>query len=253
MVKHEIKKRSSKFVNVDRELSGKLVIMQRKDGGFQRQLTDGRLRSISENLGNGLISPAIMVADVDGQLIVIDGQHRLEAWRRKSFPLTAHIVKMSYNDAISNFINHNTKSKRVSRLHILNVDPRTFAKKVRLLAAKYNATLTQVYHICYGLNSGHAAEQNADGINWDKVETILSIWSDDKRWKTRRTTYVKPGIMQMLGSLCKTSGNPGKLVSRLKNMKFGAQSFMNRHYGASRSDVRFMSEYALKWLHKNFS
>jgi ParB-like nuclease domain len=247
-----------KTVEMTPELSAVLEIRRLEDGngGFQRKLRDERIRQMVTALTSGkLACPPIIVAKLpDGKDIVVDGQHRLEAWRKKAFPLRAMIFKAdSLEDAAASFCAMNATARKVSLAHRIQVDPSRQACIIRNLARRYRISPSLPYHLVIGLEGMTSFYANGSGVTKEslkKARTILQIWSKGKLWKKAQSIYSTPGVLKQVGWFSRGDVNVVEIVRCLQAMDFRTHSPLAGAYGTSFYNQRQMTRIIEKFLVK---
>ena len=205
--------------------------------GFQRRLMQNKVNAMVRAFEKGVVCPPIVVADVNGALVVVDGQHRLWARRLSSFHLPAYIVKMSMAEANKNFIAINSEQTKVSRMWRLTVALDRRSRKIRELALKFKTSVTCIDNLGPGLY-----------YDFGLMEQILDIWSADKRWTDSSQFYNRPGVLKMIGTLCRGKQNCGRIIRQLQALDYRANSSFGEKVGSSGSNQKLMIQYVMRKL-----
>lgn len=248
-----------KVALINDELLRKIKIDRLEDnkGGFQRRLDERKVVGVIKSVQEGKCVPPIMLAEIDGELFCDDGQHRLEARRRKAFTLYAQINKSTKKEAAANFVTMNGTASRVSRRHRLMVDPAEYATHIRSLGRDFDADVSQVEPLINGItNYRPRRDLPIKPEEWKLARTILKLWSKDKRWKRGlrggKDFYASPATLVMLGTMCKEKPNDApNVVTALQQIDYGARSPMGKHYGSNHKAQAVMKNYALRFIFKN--
>lgn len=191
-------------------------------GGFQRQLRKDRIPGMVVSLtAPGTICPPVVLAELGNDLILIDGQHRIAAWRVKEFPLKAVVFKVSsISDAARAFVDTNRKAQRVSLKHVLAVDPSEHSQHIRAIAKHWNTTPDRVNAVITGyVGNKRAACGEITDEEWTMVGRVLADWADDRRWAIN-SLYSSPAVMLSLGRLLRGSKAPEATLKEIKGMNF---------------------------------
>lgn len=227
-----------RVVDVDEALARKIWIVRPDDeikGGFQRELSKKRIPQMVRDLTGDVICPAIDVADIKGTLYLVDGQHRLEAWRIKHFPLKAQVHKMgSMEEAAISFIGINNNAKRARLAHRLRVDPGAQAKAIRELASEFGLQPSVVFRILWAINSHNLQNNATTREDFALARTVLESWADDKRWG-KDSYYSKTGVLAVVAQVVKRSKHPKSALAELKNMDFSRSGPFATRYGTGGS------------------
>src|SRR3990167_5738782 len=110
---------NERIVSVTPELASRIEVIRykgNKETGFQRELHHDRVNGLVRAARDGTFIPPIFVGELpDKRLILIDGQHRLHAFKLQQYPLKALIYpERSTKDAAAQFIATNAHGVRVS-------------------------------------------------------------------------------------------------------------------------------------------
>lgn len=185
---------SNQFEN-ERYLMGPSAAQQIKilriDSGFyQRRLDMKKVNDIKEDLLRKGYSdyPEITVANVNGELQCVDGQHRLIAHILAGMPVPVHIMSMTQEQAIVLFCRDNGKAKPLMRRDLIASSLCPAAKTIRSLSADFKVSYQQVTQIFVGLKGGNTIgdlHDSATGFTDPEIKAasvILETWTNDKRF-----------------------------------------------------------------------
>ena len=225
-----------KILKVDNETAEKIHYAP-----FQRKINPSRIASIIKYVHKGGFIPPILLGEKGQDLLLIDGQHRLEAWKRKKYNLYANLQPgITFKEASQEFVDISSYSVRISLKHRLKHDQSPMARMIRNYAEYFKCEITQVYAIFSGLNFNMKSTV--------KVKKILRYWRNDKRWGIKNSIYSKPGTLKMIGSLTRTTANLDLLMERLSKIDYSKKSPLSLRYGSSGTTQRMMKEYCLKYI-----
>lgn len=242
------------LVKINSEWLKKIEVQRESEmaGGFQRKLSADRARAITKYMGNGHQLPPIFVGKIGGRYICIDGQHRLEARKLKEFPLFAVIQETDSKTAADEFESMNTMGARVPLLHRIKISSLPIAKYIRSCADNYGIDIRQVYAVVKGVSGRwQPLATLRDGIPSElknKVESILDVWTKDKRWKSRSSVYSRPGILSVVGGICRNRKNIKNVLGQIQELSFSKPSALYEHYGAGGTSQKYMKEYIIRKL-----
>lgn len=163
-----------------------------REDGFQRVARDKKIHEIAKHLevlkakGRNSDFPEILIANVNGKLICIDGQHRLAAHIQVGMNARVHVESMSLNDAVDRFIRDNGKSTPLRKPELAMSARTELAKQIRALAKTYNAGIPQVMQLLTGMR-GALSDLVVAGPGLTDQENrtagaILEVWTRDDRW-----------------------------------------------------------------------
>ena len=219
---------------------------------FQRALDTRRTPEIVRSITHGMFIPPVTLAEIDGDLFILDGQHRLEARKRVPFPLYAVIVPMNYKEATRNFVVSNTTQARVSLQHRLKVDTTEAVAEIRKIAVEIGCTSHQVYSVLAGLANTYSDILKHGLVHQKDMELakkLLSVWSTDSRWGTgRKTVYDSPGILRTLGRFAGKAKDPIKMARKLQELDFSKVGTIGKHCGSSWTAQNTMREFIIEKL-----
>lgn len=217
-----------------------------KPSGFQRKHTRSRNDIIARDSNKGAFLPPIVVANVDGKLLVVDGQHRLRAIEFNEFQHTVwvNIVEMNYEQAKKSFIEINTKNKKVDLNHILEVDAHPTTKKIRRIASALGVdsdntvSKRQVMYCLMGITNSssypHLIEGTIDPKDFELVEMFLREWVKDDRWHNpTRSIFSHNSVLKLVCKFCKryedfSNEKPIDWINRFKEAQFGKFDIFNK-------------------------
>ena len=243
-----------RIVDVNQAFAKKIQIHRLKDRGFQRELRKERLKDMARDLSNGSICPPIMVAKIGNTLTLVDGQHRLEAWKISEYPLKAFVFDTKdMKTAATTFVKINSTSRRVTREHIINVSDDEWSVEVRAMARRLGVTLLQAHNALAGqFSTGSTAFSTLLQINDNRIaiaELVLTTWKRDKRWDAENNgVFDKNGIIKMAAFLVSRDNKPDAFLKRLLTLDYGSQSGMALCYGTGYAKQMQLRKYAEKLL-----
>lgn len=241
-----------KLVAVDEKFSSLIETHRKTDGGFQRPLQGGRLQEISEHMKNGGFIPPITVANIKGRYILIDGQHRLEAWRLRHYPLMANVSDFSSEgEAADAFVDINAEAKRVSLLHVLGVSSGEYATTVREMAVKFDVSIRVVHNLIGGiLNKQNAIKMPITIAQWDLARKVLVTWTIQKRWGMPNNVFANAGILRLVGYFTARASNPESMLKDMLTLDYGRQSPLGRMSGTSFNSQKEMRQFVYETIAK---
>lgn len=242
----------TEVVPLTKELADKIDL-----GDFNRSQSNYRVRSIAEAFANGSkICPPIIVSKIGkDKYILIDGQHRFEAWKLKPYPLFAMVAdEMTHEKAIESFIEINAKSVRVPLKHRMKVDPSPVAKRIREVANRFELAPVSVMRMAVQLvakpSSRSGSAYSSYNVTLDIVgeaEKIIELWVEDWRWRSDKQVYKHPGVLVMVGFLLRHIKNRKGYIQVLRNhVDFGATKPLANFVGTGSGHQKFMIQYVLK-------
>lgn len=240
------------LVDVTKELANKVEVMRAADtrGGFQRKLDSKRLPEMTRVLGGGAHCPPIAVAVVGGKWILIDGQHRLEAWKMKAFPLKATVTHMStVDDAAKAFINLNREQKKVPLQHILSVSNDDYPVRVRRMTEDCKVTLAHIHNLMCGI-TGRKDPLKADvtEAHWALAAKVMSVWMKNRRWGNPTSVYSNVGVLRMAGHFAGKTKTPDTVLRDMQSMDYSTGGPLGRVEGSSWSAQAKMQAVFFKYL-----
>lgn len=229
------------------EVMRTIKVLRAKEGGYQRNLNQRRVDEIYQDLvkRNGVSNyPEITVANVDGELQCIDGQHRLEAHLRAKAPIHAHVFTCTRQEAVEIFVRDNYKSRPLKRQEVVAASLNPLAITIRKLAKDFHASQIQVTNMVAGLlgkaGSGIPLEDpkfDLDERQMRAAVIVLDTWSKDARWrgitpaelpqaaraefsKSIERSYSSVSVLWALGKLAKDNvANLNKLKSDIQYLR----------------------------------
>lgn len=250
-----IKPSLQRVVVMTEALAAKLEVPRLKDtkDGFQRNLRGNAECVRMANLfATGIDCPPIMVNDIGGRLVVMDGQHRLHAWTLKHFPMFVVITKKeSIKDSAKSFVAVNGTSVRVSLIHRLRVDPSHYAQKIRALCEKYNLHITQASSLMIGIIGQGTYYHNpcqATEEQFSLADTVLTHWVASDMWGKKAYVYSWPAVLKMVGALCSKSSKPHVVINKLRKLNYSKVGGLAARAGSSGASQRRMREFVYKFL-----
>lgn len=247
--------KESQCVNVDGEFVSKLVVPTFEGYnkfGFQRKLNTKRIPEMSKTLSNGIICPPIIISVVDGVFYVMDGQHRLEAWKKNPFPLKAMLYKMTKVEAAKNFMTLNGKAMRVSLSHRLKVDPGEWAKLVRDLSVGYKIAIGTAHSCLLGFvgdGEYYSGDYVIDGLK-EKADKFFSFWMKSKKWDRKIGIYATDSVIKCVCSVIKNSKDIEGSLREISDMDFSREGNIGRYVGLSFKSQKGMKESIYRHLAK---
>jgi hypothetical protein len=220
--------------------------------GFQRQLDARKARRAADTLAGGkAYCPPIILGKVGSKLIVVDGQHRLEAWKQRKFPLQAVINHYdSIEHAAMDFDTINAHGSKVSLRHRLNVSPALYHRKVREIARKYGVEPTKVHYTMVGI-IGHDRLYRMKVVRreeWELGEWIISQWIRDPRWALKGQVYSSAGALRIAGGFISKAKDRKVMLGKLQKMEFFRSGALSRVLGSSNSAYQQSRQYVSNWL-----
>lgn len=248
--------KSQELVEVTPELSEQFKIVHLKDGGFQRALNVSRVDVMVDDIkANGSIVPPIVVARTKEGMIVVDGQHRLEAYRKAKYRLSALIVDgMTEKEATASFVAINRKARRVSLTHVLNVDPSEYATMVRKLGDKYGASNRQAHYAlvgAFGRETYYKHKRTGFEIKREhlaSVELVLATWSRDKRWDNDSQCFNRCAIIQAVTDIVVKAKNKGAVIKKLLDANYTRQGPLFSKASLSGASQNILRNWFLAYL-----
>lgn len=237
-------KKETKMVDVDDNFSSKIVIHRHKDGGFQRPLRTQRLGVIAKEMSEGSICPPITVAHVGDKFILVDGQHRLEAWKLQNFPLKAMVYAMkSEDEANEAFITMNRERVRVSRTHVIKVSTEDVAVRTREMAEKFKVTNQHVFQLLCGIaNVKDPFRADITEDHWKLLLKTLMFWSGQRRWGREDNCFSRPGVLMMVGYFVGKSSSVDSVLRDLSKLDYSNSGKLSKCCGTSFSMQKQMKD-----------
>lgn len=244
------------LIKIDDNWLSKIEVVRHAEAedGFQRKLNMNRAKEISSYMKNGHDVAPIYIGKIGDRYICIDGQHRLEARKMKPFNLYGIVVEKDLKTATDEFEAMNTMNAKVSLSHRLKISNVPLAKFIRGCASKHGVDVKTVYAIVKGLSVWNALRDYRGEFPKaikDKTEIILEFWMKDKRWKSKSSVYSKPGILTVVGQLCRKKSSIKPLLKQLASLDYSKQGSLYIHYGTGGACLKFMRDYILKRLFNN--
>ena len=252
-------KTETKIVVVDSKLAEQIEIIRfgEDHNGFQRKLSNDRVAKMAAALSNGTVCPPILLGDLRGRLIMLDGQHRFEAWKKSigAFTLEAKIISLiDMNQAKKLFVDLNSYQKRVGLKLRLSVDPSEYAYRLRSIAKKYQISVTDAQSLMIGiLGTWKFYVDSAAAITnsqWELADRILSCWSKDKRWLKGVNVYSRPGVLRVVADIAVRSRNIEGTLNEIKGLDFSIGSKIARLYGGSSTSQKIMKQIIHEYIAK---
>lgn len=272
MIQTKKRKLRVRLRELPHEVAKKVLTFRVDDGGFQRKLARNKVDSVKGYLENTpwAVFPPVLIADVNGVLYDVDGQHRRLAHVELKRPLVASVVKMSMEDARRNFMLHNSKATRVGQSDLIQASRNPIAQSLKKLAKRFSATDNQVRRLIAGLEGGLSTRQlnfidddaKLDPVVMEKAISILETWTQSPLWDPKnfgirpakaKDVYAAAGVLHLIGALAKETPikKLPKLVRIFQTANFGKTGWLFGHYGASVGDVCRMFPWAMKYLLRN--
>lgn len=166
-------------------------VFRASDGGFQRALSERRVADIVAEL-EVLKSkerksnfPELELANVNGKIYNIDGQHRMEGHIRAGMDCPVHVSHMSLGEAHDLFVRNNSKAKSLRKTEIMVATRDKIGLQLRAWCKAYKCTMSQAVALSTGVNNGRPIAYAGDGMD-DRQErvgaVILEIWTNDPRF-----------------------------------------------------------------------
>lgn len=254
-------KTRGQLLAVTKELSDVIVVPRESEfkDGYQRDVREEKVRKIVAYAEAGKpLFPIILVKSNNGGYKCLDGQHRLEAFRRRAYPLDAYLIDLGKfaKDEGGVFCEINTTQTRVGLKHRLKVDTSPEFTKIRALASEYNASPHQVHSICAGVSARWTISMTK--AKWEVVEEMLKQWTTDPRWENmgagRTTTKAEGGFFAASGTLMAVAAvafpdrNPKKAISILKGMNYYRSGHFSEIYGSGSETQQRMRARMAKFL-----
>ncbi len=246
------------FVEITRELGDKIEVMRyhHKDNpeGFQRPLNTMKATYAADRLSGGLTNcPPIMLGRIGSRIICVDGQHRLQAWKLRKFPLFAVIYEYQSIEAMSrDFDNINTYMAKVTLNHRLAVSPNPYPKRCRKTALELGVSARDVHYTLMGLSEHGAGfyQQHIPEATWKIGERILKRWTSDPRWAKKDQVYHKRGILRVVGIMCRKAKAVDTVVSKMQEMNYEDGQPISMIQGTGSTEAKDMREYFIRHLMK---
>lgn len=246
------RKQEMKLVAVDERFSTLIETHRKSDGGFQRQLQGERLQKISEHVKSGGFCPPITVASIKGRYILIDGQHRLEAWRLRHYTLMANVTEfVSEGEAADAFVDINAEAKRVSLAHVLSVSSGEYATSVREMAEKFDVSIRVVHNLIGGIvNKQNAIKFPVTVHHWELARKVLAVWTIQKRWGMPNNVFAHAGVLRLVGYFAARASNTESMLKDMLNLDYGRQSHIGRMTGSSFNSQKEMRQFVYESIAK---
>jgi hypothetical protein len=242
---------SMQYENVHRELTleeMKAINHYRAiDGGYQRSLSLTRVANIREDLKKRGVKtsdyPEIVIANINGKLQCVDGQHRLMGHIEAGVCVFAHIQSMTQAEAVQRFVRDNALAKPLKRKDLIAASNNPLATQIRAIAKGFDMSQMQAAAFVSGLINKSTLPIHDPGFELDErqqhaVTTALNIWTKDKRWrnklpadilnlKSRREFKERPecafsGVLAcwLVGKIChRNIHNLNKVLSEVKMLR----------------------------------
>lgn len=165
-------------------------ILRAREGFYQRELKPSKIADIVKELKKlGASNYAeVMIANVNGVLQCVDGQHRLLAHVEAGLPVPVKVMTMTQEQAFFMFCRENGKHSALRRVELVGSSPVPAAKTIRGLANDYNASLAQVCALMIGIRGGssigdlHDASFAYTDPEIRAAAEILRAWTNHKLW-----------------------------------------------------------------------
>lgn len=245
-----VKEREMQLVDVTPELAARVIVARAAEGGFQRKLDRKRLPEMVEVLGGGAHCPPISIAVVNGKYLLIDGQHRLEAWRVKAFPLKATVARMaSLDEAATAFINLNREQKKVTLQHILTVSGGDYAVRVRRMAAECKVSLAHVHNLMAGITDRKdPLKADVTEAHWGLAAKVMAAWMRNRRWGNEASVYSNVGVLRLVGHFCGKAKAVESTIKDLQSLDYSKAGPLGRVEGSSWGAQQKMKAVFFKYL-----
>lgn len=237
---------------IDEKIAAEIVVPRSDEvpNGYQRKLSNAAVEEIIKVAKRGIMIPPIFLARVGSSLHCVDGQHRLEAWKQHHFPLGyALSEQMTPDKAAETFIIMDSKMRRVSLAHMVNVHPGKGAKAIREVSSQLGIDPKHVMYFVQGLNN-NSTRIKLDcelPIDSNELKRLMSLWYDKKRAESERY-YWKVGTLMMLGIIIRKSDNKYNVLKKLKGLRFGDGSRISNCYGTNGGSLSRMRSIAERYI-----
>lgn len=240
------------LIKISQEIADKIVILRKlkdEDEGYQRKLSQKKVSGTIEYAKTGMPVPPIALIKKNGGYECLDGQHRLEAWKKYNFPLMAHIMDLGGKDPAEVFCKINTTHTRVPLSHRLRVDPTEAFRRVREIAGELKIKPHDVYSTGMGIANNYGSRM--DKVQWALARRILKSWVADSRWNNPMQWYSKAGTLMAVAHLAKNSTDIDRTVTILKKMDYSKNGPFAIIYGASSKAQSLMRDKMARFLAKH--
>lgn len=232
------------------ELAASVVVkrISKDPGGYQRDQSENKVLGVIEAARKGSPVPPIIIVQTETGYECLDGQHRLEAWKRAKFPLGACIVKKNGFSVGGAFCAINGNQTRVSLSLRLKVDDNKEIVRLREFAERFKMNVHQAYSIVAGATPGRTLRL-VNEESWRLASKAAKVWRNDKRWNNPSSYYSKGGTLQLVGWFARTStGNLEQTLTVLKQMDFSKTGTFRELYGCNSKNQTLMRNRAMKFI-----
>lgn len=231
--------------------------------GYQRKLNSKKVTGIVEwSQKQDAYVPAIGVAVMpDGRLFIMDGQHRLEAWRIKPYDLGIEFRPLNKMvGVVDNFIKINTAQTKtaLALTSAVSLDP-TFVK-MRDLAIELKCDHTVVLYFIRGfMKNNHitpgSTEYDVPNDCFSTAKIVLSAIINKQKKIDKDGGFLGRSFIEAVGIVVRDGQNKdtatvAKAIAEI-NLKKGSP--IRNMYGSSRTCVARMRDHVIKKLHKSMA
>jgi len=252
------------------EKLNELCVYSQKEGGYQREMAQTKVKRIAVLASMGLTFPPILVAKirVRGQthLYIIDGHHRTCGCVVAGAGLHALVVSCDL-DELARFLYliHNTTATKAGAASQRESSGGPQAAAERRLRETYGASGQQIMRLVSGIAHGNAVKTNYVSLDYcitpeqqELAETVLDIWTDSGLWReasalpktcemSTEQRYSSIGVMQVLGMMAQDRRDDhAKLkeeVEMFKRMSWQKNTKLAKVMGSGQDQVRKMKTY----------
>lgn len=217
--------------------------------GFQRKLDESRAKSMADAFSNGDHCPDILVADVDGRLLIIDGQHRHMARGYRPFYISAKIIPMTMEKAAHTFILMNSTGKRVPLSLRLSVSQDDASVRIRDISKTVGCSIPFAYRAILGSSGKTWLPVGSSVTNKESAMAafVSYLWLKNKT--KPGGIYERPSTVQAVCALVRGMENSkaAPLVERIiRKANFRKDGALAARCGTSGASQKFMRDYLMR-------
>lgn len=219
---HPLGGRRSQTTYVSEPLAGKIKIKRWGEGvgGFQRPLRLDVVQEIARAAENpAFVTDSILVARIDHELYIIDGQHRLEGWKLRHYALAVTIVDVTLKEARDIFSVIDSKHRKLTANHQLGISQDEHAVLSRKLGVKHDVAPRIASFFLSGAvkaTDWRRAQAEEYPLAYEAADLLMAAWLKDKRWKNA-TVYAfrKPTVIRAVAKLVRDATDKPRLIRSL--------------------------------------
>ena len=168
----------------------KIIRANEDKDGFQRKKREAKIRDIQRDLREGKSKPypPVYCGLVNGELLSVDGQHRIEAHVKENRSVTVYIQPMTLDEARETFKRDNGSATRLSRLNMIEAGGCEKSDFLYSLVEAYDVSISQATAFMSELCGKEGLKDFSRDAVFTKVEeeiaqAVFTIWTKHPLWQ----------------------------------------------------------------------